>query len=140
MSIPIFSSVRKKIEKYFWDMEIIEIDGKKCFYEVNLTSQFPLMQILNLLEMSFDTIGKYSILKEYVLRMDLMHSENLVILYTMSGCIPSYGVHCPSRNTPQRNLRKRGDLIWGDLVAHSSLVRNIAINSVSSTWWASYFL
>ena len=67
----------------------------------------------------FDTIGKYSILREYVLRMNLMHSGNLVILYTMSGCIPSYGVHCPSRNTPQRNLRKRGDLIWGDLVAHS---------------------
>ena len=67
----------------------------------------------------FDTIGKYSILREYVLRMDLMHSGNLVILYTMSGWIPSYGVHCPSRNTPQRNLRKQGDLIWGDLVAHS---------------------
>ena len=67
----------------------------------------------------FDTIGKYSFLREYVLRMDLMHSGNLVILYTMSGCIPSYGVHCPSRNTPQRNLMKRGDLIWGDLVAHS---------------------
>ena len=70
----------------------------------------------------FDTIGKYSILREYVLRMDLMHSGNLVILYTMSGCIPSYGVHCPSRNTPQRNLRKRGDLIWGDLVAHSKFL------------------
>ena len=56
-----------------------------------------------------------------MLRMDLMHSGNLIILYTMSGCIPSYGAHCPSRNTPQRYLRKRGDWIWGDLVAHSSL-------------------
>ena len=49
----------------------------------------------------FDTVGKFSILREYVLRMDLMHSGNLIILYTMSRCIPSYGVHCLSRNTPQ---------------------------------------
>ena len=48
-----------------------------------------------------------------------MHSGNLIILYTMYRCIPSYGAHCPSRNTPQRDLRKRGDWIWGDLVAHS---------------------
>ena len=74
----------------------------------------------------FDTVGKFSILREYVLRMDLMHSGNLIILYTMSRCIPSYGVHCPSRNTPQRNLRKR---IWGDLVAHSS----------SQTYLSKYF-
>ena len=67
----------------------------------------------------FDTIGKFSILREYVLKMDLMHSGNLIILYTMYRCIPSYGAHCPSRNTPQRDLRKRGDWIWGDLVAHS---------------------
>jgi hypothetical protein len=70
----------------------------------------------------FDTVGKFSILREYVLRMDLMHSGNLIILYTMSRCIPSYGVHCLSRNTPQipqRDLRKRGDWIWEDLVAHS---------------------
>ena len=67
----------------------------------------------------FDTIGKFSILREYAFRMDLMHLGNLIILYTMSGCIPSYGVYCPSRNTPQRDLRKRGDWIWGDLVAHS---------------------
>ena len=70
----------------------------------------------------FDTVGKFSILREYVLRMDLMHSGNLIILYTMSRCIPSYGVHCLSRNTPQipqRYLRKRGDWIWEDLVAHS---------------------
>jgi hypothetical protein len=77
----------------------------------------------------FDTVGKFSILREYVLRMDLMHSGNLIILYTMSRCIPSYGVHCPSRNTPQRNLRKRGDWIWGDLVAHSS----------SQTYLSKYF-
>ena len=83
----------------------------------------------------FDTIGKYSILREYVLRMNLMHSGNLVILYTMSGCIPSYGVHCPSRNSPQRNLRKRGDLIWGDLVAHSSRpVGNPSFNSHVLGW------
>jgi hypothetical protein len=52
--------------------------------------------------------------------MDLMHSGNLIILYTMSRCIPTYGVHCLSINTPQRDLRKRGDWIWGDLVAHSN--------------------
>ena len=68
----------------------------------------------------FDTVGKFSILREYVLRMDLMHSGNLIILYTMSRCIPTYGVHCLSINTPQRDLRKRGDWIWEDLVAHSS--------------------
>ena len=67
----------------------------------------------------FNTIGKFSVLREYVLRMDLMHSGNLIILCTMSGCIPPYGVHCPSRNTPQKDFRKPGDWIWGDLVAHS---------------------
>ena len=49
-----------------------------------------------------------------------MHSGDLIILYTMSRCIPPYGAHCPSRNTPQRDLRKPGDWIWGDLVAHST--------------------
>ena len=74
----------------------------------------------------FDTIGKFSILREYVLKMDLMHSGNLIILYTMYRCIPSYGAHCPSRNTPQRDLRKRGDWIWGDLVAHSVDLADLA--------------
>ena len=77
----------------------------------------------------FDTIGKFSILREYVLKMDLMHSGNLIILYTMYRCIPSYGAHCPSRNTPQRDLRKRGDWIWGDLVAHSVDLADLAFRS-----------
>ena len=59
-----------------------------------------------------------------------MHSGNLIILYTMYRCIPSYGAHCPSRNTPQRDLRKRGDWIWGDLVAHSEQPPGLIIESL----------
>ena len=83
----------------------------------------------------FDTIGKFSILREYVLKMDLMHSGNLIILYTMYRCIPSYGAHCPSRNTPQRDLRKRGDWIWGDLVAHSLFLPALICAMHFKTLW-----